>query len=104
LKSRELCRYADDPVDEGKKIPSICAGTGIEGSGTGEWRWSTNSRSSSHVRALWRSDGFVDTEKASLIHDDPRPVRADANKPLSSKSVQACPAVNDFESRYFEIS
>ena len=47
---------------------------------------------------------FVDTEKASLIHDDPRPVRADANKPLSSKSVQACPAVNDFESRYFEIS
>ena len=46
---------------------------------------------------------FVDSEKASLIHDDPRPIHSVSAKPPSSKAVQACPAANDFESRYFEI-
>ncbi|MBI0536534.1 hypothetical protein D9599_13205 [Roseomonas sp. KE2513] len=48
--------------------------------------------------------GWVITEpKASLIWDDPEPVRRKVPRPASAKSVQACPAAIDFEARHFAV-
>lgn len=41
--------------------------------------------------------------KASLIWDDPEPVRQPSARPPSAKSVQVCPAAIDFDTRHFMV-
>jgi hypothetical protein len=49
--------------------------------------------------------GWLITEdKASMIWDEPRPIRRSGPKPVSAKSVQACPAAIDFDARHFTIA
>lgn len=38
-----------------------------------------------------------------FIYFDPEPVKANRSKPLSRRAVQACPAINKFEERLFEV-
>ena len=45
-----------------------------------------------------------DGRPGNFIYKSPRPVVTDRTKPLSHMAVQACPAVNQFESRYFEVT
>lgn len=47
---------------------------------------------------------LITVRKASLIWDEPRPVRRGGEKPASAKSVQVCPAAIDFDARHFVIS
>jgi hypothetical protein len=46
---------------------------------------------------------LLSEERASLIWDDPQPVRRARDKPLSAKSVQVCPAAIDFDARHFVV-
>ena len=49
--------------------------------------------------------GWIITDpKASLIWDDPQPLRRKGERPASAKSVQLCPAALDFEARHFVVS
>ena len=48
--------------------------------------------------------GWVITQrKASLIWDEPHPFQRGRERPASAKSVMACPAAIDFESRHFVV-
>ena len=47
---------------------------------------------------------MIDTDKASLIWDPPRPYLRKMPKPNSVKSVQVCPAAIDFDARHFVIT
>ncbi len=48
--------------------------------------------------------GWVITDpKASLIWEDPQPLRRKGEQPASAKSVQLCPAALDFEGRHFVV-
>lgn len=42
---------------------------------------------------------LITTERASLIYGEPRVLRRARKQALSTRAVQACPAVNDFEKR-----
>jgi hypothetical protein len=46
---------------------------------------------------------LLSEDRASLIWDDPQPVRRSRAKPLSAKSVQVCPAAIDFDARHFVV-
>ena len=45
-----------------------------------------------------------DGRPGNFIYQSPKPIVVDRDKPLSHMAVQACPAVNQFESRYFEVT
>ena len=45
-----------------------------------------------------------DGRPGNFIYQSPKPIVIDRDKPLSHMAVQACPAVNQFESRYFEVT
>lgn len=47
---------------------------------------------------------LLQKEKASMIWDDPRPVRSETAKNPIAKSVAQCPAVLDFDRRFFVIN
>jgi hypothetical protein len=48
--------------------------------------------------------GWVITQKkASLIWDEPHPFQRGRERPASAKSIMACPAAIDFESRHFVV-
>ena len=47
---------------------------------------------------------MIDTDKASLIWDPPRPYLRKMPKPNSIKSVQVCPAAIDFDARHFVVT
>ena len=71
------------------------------------------------LRGLWREDPrvtepgarsrtievgwLVDTPKSGVVFASPRPINRRLGKPLSPKAVQVCPAVVDFESRYYVV-
>ena len=44
-----------------------------------------------------------DGQPGNFIYNEPNPVTINKKKPLSNMAVQACPAVNQVESRYFEV-
>ena len=46
---------------------------------------------------------FLNKEKTSVIWDTPRPVRTETVKNPSAKSVTQCPAVLDFDRRFFVV-
>ena len=45
-----------------------------------------------------------DGQPGNFIYNEPKPVSINKSKPLSHMAVQACPAVNQVESRYFEVT
>lgn len=47
---------------------------------------------------------LITDRKASMIWDDPHPVRRRREKPASAKSVEVCPAAIDFDARHFVVS
>jgi len=46
---------------------------------------------------------LISDRRASLIWDDPQPVRRSHERPASAKSVQVCPAAIDFDARHFVV-
>ena len=46
---------------------------------------------------------IISVPKASLIYEKPIALRSQRGRALSQRAVQACPAVNDFERRTFEV-
>jgi hypothetical protein len=55
-------------------------------------------------RSLVDVGWIITDQKASLIWDDPQPLRRKGERPASAKSVQLCPAALDFEARHFVVS
>ena len=47
---------------------------------------------------------FLQTDRTSMIYDSPKPVRTETVKNPVAKSVTQCPAVLDFDKRYFVIN
>ena len=47
---------------------------------------------------------MITDHKASVIWDDPQPLRRKSERPASAKSVQLCPAALDFEARHFVVA
>ena len=45
-----------------------------------------------------------DGRPGNFIYNEPKPVSINNTKPISNMAVQACPAVNQVESRYFEVT
>ncbi|MBD1152821.1 hypothetical protein IDH08_05545 [Pelagibacterales bacterium SAG-MED22] len=45
-----------------------------------------------------------DTHKAKFVFNEPFPVKKNRKIPLSKRAVQACPAINHFEKRYFQVN
>jgi len=45
-----------------------------------------------------------DGRPGNFIYNSPKPININRDKPISHMAVQACPAVHNFESRYFEIT
>lgn len=45
-----------------------------------------------------------DGRPGNFIYNSPKPVSLQRQKPLSHMAVQSCPAVNQLESRYFEVT
>lgn len=60
-------------------------------------------KSSSVARRIPEAGWALIRDQASIIWDDPQPFARHLPKPLSSKSVQKCPAALDFEARHFVI-
>ena len=62
-------------------------------------------------KIAWRPAGrsvidvgwMITNPKASLIWDDPQPLRRKGERPASAKSVLLCPAAIDFEARHFVV-
>ena len=52
------------------------------------------------VRIGW----LVDAPRAGFLYSDPTPVKSGRTAPLSARAVQACPAINEFERRCFEVT
>ena len=46
---------------------------------------------------------YIDQSFGAFAFPDPVPVKSDRVKALSERAVQACPAVNEFERRLFEV-
>ena len=47
---------------------------------------------------------FIDEKRdASFIFSEPKSIKSDRIAPFSKRAVQACPAINHLERRYFEI-
>lgn len=46
---------------------------------------------------------LITDRKASLIWDEPQPIRRSREKPVSAKSVRVCPAAIDFDARHFVV-
>ncbi|EKD92286.1 MAG: hypothetical protein ACD_29C00084G0002 [uncultured bacterium] len=61
--------------------------------------FSFNNKENSVTEVGW----LVDTSYAGFIWYEPRPIMRQLNPPKSSKAAQRCPAMMDFESRYFEV-
>ena len=47
---------------------------------------------------------FLQKDKTSIIYDAPKVVRQEITKNSSAKSVTQCPAVLDFDKRYFVVN
>jgi len=56
---------------------------------------------SSQLKIGWLLE---DDRPGNFIYNSPKPISTHKDKPLSPMAVQACPAVNNFESRYYEIT
>jgi hypothetical protein len=62
-------------------------------------------RDASRPRGVLEVGWINRAEKATLMWDDPRPFRrGDIQEPQSSKALQNCPAVLDFEARHFLVT
>ena len=47
---------------------------------------------------------LIDAPTAGFLYSAPKPVKGYRAPPLSARAVQACPAVNELERRYYEVS
>ena len=56
------------------------------------------------LRSIVEVGWLISDRRASLIWDEPQPVRRSREKPVSAKSVQVCPAAIDFDARHFVVS
>ena len=45
-----------------------------------------------------------DTHRAKFVFNEPFPVKKERSVPLSKRAVQACPAINFLERRYFQVN
>jgi hypothetical protein len=55
------------------------------------------------LRTVVEVGWLISDRRASLIWDDPQPVRRSRGKPASAKSIQVCPAAIDFDARHFVV-
>jgi hypothetical protein len=64
----------------------------------------TPSTEDPHKSRSYTVGWFLQKDRTSIIYDTPRPVRQETTKNPSAKSVAQCPAVLDFDKRYFVIN
>jgi len=56
------------------------------------------------LRSIVDVGWLISDRRASLIWDEPQPVRRTRDRPVSAKSVQVCPAAIDLIARHFVVS